>query len=178
MDGKRTKKPVLMEAGHSDEFKTPSWIVDLLGPYLRHIGCNTVWECAYGKGVMAKALQDNGFAVIGDPSMNFLLSQAGARFDAIVTNPPYSLKDEFLERCYGWKKPFALLMPLTALEGKVRGRLYAEHGIQLLIPNKRVNFGTPSGTGSGSWFATAWFTWGLELPHDLNFIDVENLNGR
>ncbi len=63
-------------------------------------------------------------------------------------------------------------MPLTTLEGKKRGELYRQYGIQLLIPNKRINFITPSGEGSGSWFQTAWFTWKLNLPKDLMFVDL------
>ena len=83
-----------------------------------------------------------------------------------------SLKLEFLENCYEIGKPFALLRPLTALEGKKRGELYKKYGIQLIIPNKRINFITPSGKGSGSWFATSWFCWKLNLPKDLNFVTI------
>ena len=95
-----------------------------------------------------------------------------ANYDCIVTNPPYSLKEEFLKRCYELGKPFALLMPLTALESEKRQKLYRKYGIQLIIPNKRFNFETPSGKGGGSWFATAWFTWGLNLPKDLMFVKL------
>lgn len=63
-------------------------------------------------------------------------------------------------------------MPLTALEGKRRGALYKKHGIQLIIPNKRFNFETPSGKGSGSWFATAWFCGNMNLPKDLMFAQI------
>lgn len=84
-----------------------------------------------------------------------------------------SLKDKFLARCYELKKPFALLMPLTALEGKKRGELYRKYGIQLIIPNKRINFETPSGDGSGAWFQASWFTWGLNLPKDLMFVKLD-----
>ena len=55
-------------------------------------------------------------------------------------------------------------------------KLYKKYGIQLIIPNKRINFETPSGKGSGSWFATAWFCFGLNLPKDLMFIEL-NING-
>lgn len=92
--------------------------------------------------------------------------------DCVVTNPPYSKKDAFLKKCYSLKKPFALLMPLSSLEGKTRGFLYRENGLQLIIPNKRINFITPSGKGQGAWFQTAWFTWGLNLPKDLLFVDA------
>jgi len=93
--------------------------------------------------------------------------------DCIITNPPYSLKEEFLQRCYELGKPFALLMPLTALEGKKRGKLYRKYGINLIIPNKRFNFETPSGKGSGAWFQTAWFCWKIKLPNQLNFVEVQ-----
>jgi len=88
-----------------------------------------------------------------------------------VTNPPYSIKTKFLKRAFELGKPFAFLLPLTALEGKERGKLYAEYGIQLIIPNKRINFMTGSGKKS-VWFQTAWFTWGLNLPKDLNFVEL------
>ena len=61
-------------------------------------------------------------------------------------------------------------MPLTALEGKRRQRQFAEHGVQIIIPPKRINFKTPSGEGSGSWFMTAWFCYKLNLPKEINFI--------
>jgi len=61
-------------------------------------------------------------------------------------------------------------LPLTALESEKRQKLFREYGLQLIIPNKRINFETPSKKGSGSWFATAWFTWGLNLPKDLMFV--------
>ena len=63
-------------------------------------------------------------------------------------------------------------MPLTALESEKRQKLYRKYGIQLIIPNKRFNFETPAGKGGGSWFATAWFTWGLNLPKDLMFVKL------
>ena len=65
-------------------------------------------------------------------------------------------------------------MPLTALEGEAKQRLYQEHGIQLIVPNQRINFETPYGVNTGSWFTTAWFTWKLSLPRDLNFFDLKH----
>ena len=81
-------------------------------------------------------------------------------------------KYNFIKRCYELDKPFALLMPLTALEGIERGRLYMEYGLQLIIPNRRINFITPN-RGKSSWFATAWFTHKLDLPKDMMFVEME-----
>ena len=41
------------------------------------------------------------------------------QFDCIITNPPFSLKQEFLQRCYELGKPFALLLPLTTFESSL-----------------------------------------------------------
>jgi hypothetical protein len=50
--------------------------------------------------------------------------------------------------------------------------MYNEKGIQLILFNKRINYETPSGNGSGAWFSSAWFCYGFNLPHQLNFIEI------
>jgi len=172
----KTKKPVLMNQGHSDEMMTPKVAINPLLPYLKKDW--TIWECAWGKGSLANHLEEKGFKVIGEKNFDFLKEKVATHFDCIVTNPPYSIKDKFLEECFKYEKPFALLMPLTALEGKKRGELYRKYGIQLIIPNKRINFITPSGKGSGAWFQVAWFTWGLNLPKELNFVELTDTRGK
>ncbi len=68
------------------------------------------------------------------------------------------------------------MMPITALEGQKRQALYKRHGMQLILLNRRINFETPSGKGGGSWFATAWFTYGLNLPKDIIYQDISKPN--
>ena len=161
----RTKKPILMNRGHSSEMQTPPEAIDILLPYLDTNW--VIWECACGKYNLVHRLRDYGFTVMATND-GFLDCKTPA-YDCIITNPPYDIKDKFIARCYQLGKPFALLLPLTALESEARQRLYRAHGINLLIPNRRFNFETPSGHGSGSWFATAWFTWGIPLPSQITF---------
>lgn len=172
---KRSQIPQMQ--GSPDDFQTPRKAVAPLLPYLHKEW--RIWECAAGKGNLVRALRGQGYEIHGSDILdgnNFLTTPAPLPFDCIVTNPPYSLKDEFVGRCYDYGKPFALLMPLTALEGERKQQLYREHGIQLIIPNQRINFETPSGVDFGSWFTTAWFTWRLSLPRDLNFFDLKHSN--
>jgi len=166
-----TKKLKVQMNGRSDEYKTPEIAIEILLPYLKKEWI--IWECAWGKGSLAKHLENKGFEVIGD-NRDFIKDKPMLTHQVIVTNPPYSLKEKFLQRCYELEKPFALLMPLTALEGKKRGKLYRKYGIQLIIPNKRINFITPSGEDSGAWFQTAWFCYKLNLPKDLMFVELSN----
>jgi hypothetical protein len=122
---------------------------------------------------LVRALVERGFTawgtdIKGSPPVDFLTREPDAPC-VIVTNPPYSLKDEFLLRCYDLGYPFALLMPLTALEGRRRTALYRQNGIELILFPKRINFTPPRAKGSGSWFATAWFTHGLGIGSALTF---------
>ena len=164
----KSKKPKLLMNGHSDEMGTPPEGFKVLLPFLNKKW--SIWECAYGAGSLARIMKENGFKVV--TSANFF--NDNKECDIIITNPPYSLKEEFLKRAYELNKPFAFLLPLTALEGKKRGELYSKYGIELIIPNKRINFITPSGKGSGSWFQTAWFCWKLNLPKQLNFVKLND----
>jgi len=171
------KKLKIQSNGRSDNFQTPKEALNILLPYLDKNW--QIWECAWGQGNLYRFLKEEGFNVLGTDKngeyghrLDFLIDTMSFPFDCIITNPPYSLKTEFLQRCYEIDKPFALLMPLTALEGKKRGKLYFKYGIELVIPNKRINFETPSGKGSGSWFQVAWFCWKLNLPKQLNFVEL------
>jgi len=44
--------------------------------------------------------------------------------------------------------------------------------IQLIIPNRRINFEIPSGKKS-AWFPTAWFCYKMNLPKELNFVELD-----
>jgi hypothetical protein len=169
-----SKKPKLMMNGHTDEIYTPSYALNPLLPFLKD-GWR-IWECALGEGHMAQALKshpEKKFKVIGsvEDFTSFSKNDNWIGWDCIVSNPPYSKKYEFLKKAYELGKPFAFLMPLTTLEGIKRGALFKKYGLQLIIPNRRINFITPN-KGSSSWFATAWFTWGLNLPKDIMFVEL------
>ena len=147
-----------------DDFQTPPEALTTLLPFINKDW--VIWECAVGKANLFSALASKGYNVIGtdinrEPSLDFLREEPLLPYDMVLTNPPYSLKDEFLKRAYNLGKPFAFLMPLTSLEGRNRQKLFSTYGVQLIIPGRRINFQTPDGRGSGSWFMAAWFTWQL-----------------
>lgn len=164
-----------MKKGMSDMFQTPPEALDILIPYLNK--GSFISEPACGKGNITNKLLKEGFDVLDRDILSgtdFLkmTKEDMCEIDYIITNPPYSLKDAFLKHCFELSIPFALLLPLSALESEKRQTLFRKYGIQLIIPNKRINFETPSGQGSGAWFCTAWFTWGLNLPKDITFVEV------
>ena len=160
--------------GTYDECQTPPYALEPLIPY---IPLNwAIWECAAGGMVLSKALIEHGYQVVStdiayDDGVNFLDAYKIA--DIIVTNPPYSIKYDWLEHCYEMKNPFALLMPIEMLGSAKGRRLFGKpgHGIEMIFMTPRVDFYMPNMgyKGGGAQFPTAWFTWKLNLPQQLNF---------
>jgi len=177
-------KPPLKQ-GMSNDFQTPPEALEPLLTYLKKEWW--IWECASGNGNLASALRGIGYKVTESdillpieklPIENSRLQadfikceiQPEFIFDCIITNPPFSLKQEFLERCYLLGKPFALLLPLTTFETKKRQELFKKYGLEVIFFDKRINFETPNKVkNSNSWFATAWFTWGLKIGKEMTF---------
>jgi hypothetical protein len=166
----RSDKQPPMKQGSPHDFQTDDKMpVDILSKYLNKE--SVIWECAAGKGLMANNFRNNDFKVIETDLLtgqDFLM-YSPPECDLIITNPPFDLKNQFIERAYIIGKPFAFLLPLTSFEGKQRQPLFREFGLQVIFLPRRVNFITPSGKGGGAWFATAWFTNWLNLPKDIIF---------
>ncbi len=161
--------------GTNNEFFTPGYAIKPLLPYLKK--GRVIWDCAFGSGRLAEHFNKEGFTAIGNSNIDFLSkidpeSHLGQSFDIIITNPPYSFKDQFLEKAFKIGKPFAFLLPLAAIGAQKRVKMYMKYGIQLIIPDRRINFEIPSGK-QANWFHTAWFCYGLDLPRDLNFVELE-----
>ena len=169
----RTSHQPPMAQGRPDDFQTPPEAIIPLLPYIKKEW--TIWECAAGAGYLVQGLEIIAdYRVIASDILtgqDFLRWQP-EHWDCIVTNPPYSLKQEFLERCYQLGKPFALLLPLTTFETRKRQALFSKYGLEVVFLDRRVNFMTPSGEGTGSWFATAWFTNWLNIGRAMTFTEL------
>jgi hypothetical protein len=171
-----------------DQAQTPPYAILPLLPYLPKDWI--VWESAASKwGFLAEAIRalhgnyvmESGLELDGT---NYLT--ASPRGDVEVTNPPYSIKYEWIERAYDNRKPFALLMPFDTWAAAKAQAQFQRFGMSVILLNRRVHFHMPNlGWGEfdengdpiryqdakGNWktresrsdYGVAWFTWGLPL---------------
>jgi len=153
-----------------DECYTPNNALEVLLPYLDK--SKTYYEATSNiSSNIINCAKNNGYTFLSSNGKDFLQDDLPT-FDGIITNPPYSIKDKFIAKCYELNKPFALLLPVTAIQGKFRGKLFNQYGIELLVINSRVDF-----TGKGSpHFGVAWFCYKI-LPSNLIFTDIKENNG-
>lgn len=162
-----------------DDIFTPDYAVF---PLLKYLPKNIkIWECCdFGSSRITHVLKENGYEVISTDiktGFNFLEDTPDFDFDMIITNPPYSLKNEFLNKCYSYNKPFALLLPLTTLEGVERNKMFNEKGISLIVLDKRINFlNYEDKKKSGCWFNSSWFIHGIDEGNKLYFETLPRTN--
>lgn len=139
-----------MTAGRSssdDEHYTPDSVVKTLLPYLKAFERNlykspVIW-CPFDTKASAfvEVLSEAGYQVIHshiDEDKDFFTFEPKDSYDIIISNPPFSLKDQVLKRLTALQKPFAMLMPLPTLQGVKRFPYLKD--CQALIFDKRVNY--------------------------------------
>lgn len=166
------------EVHPKDCFQTPAYAIDPLVPYLRSAGIRRIWESAAGEGNLVNALKRSGFTVWGtdlNRGYDYFKTTPTLLWQAQVTNPPFSQKYKWLQRACELDKPFALLMPSSMLfSGKYAQPLIRQYGIEVLVPDKRVNFKTPNKgwNGSAAQFHSSWFTRGLNVGQLITWVQL------
>ncbi len=155
----------------SDDYQSPPEVIQ---PLLAHLKKEwTIWEPAAGKGNLVNAFHEIGFKVVASDIMtgeDFLTWEPEA-WDCAVTNPPYSIKNEFLERAFHLGKPFAFLLPIDVLGTKKRQELFDKHELEIVCLGGRTKFEPPVGGAASPNFEVAWFTHGLQIGKQITFAE-------
>lgn len=162
------------ERRERDLYETPAWVTEVLMPHVPE-RCGRIWEPASGAGKMADILhvwQDSVFRsdihqiegarldLVGD----FLQINCmqGLDTQAIITNPPYNLAQQFIEHALGLTRDccgfVAMLLRCDFDHAKSRAHLFAEHDAwcKKLVLRRRIQW---FDGGSSPSFNHAWYIW-------------------
>jgi 23S rRNA G2445 N2-methylase RlmL len=105
------------ERKESDLYETPYSMTMQLMERIEISG--SLLEPAKGNGAICKILDEHGIKYHSyDKETNFL--KENNHYDYIITNPPYSLAYEFIQKAKKVSDIFIFLLPLSYLHGKER----------------------------------------------------------
>ena len=168
----------------SDEVYTPEYAIKPLIKYLKNYKIRnnkdklTIWcpfDLKFSKYVEVFSKLD-GIKVIYthiDNGENFFYYEPEEEYDLIISNPPFSCKDDVLKRLDELGKPYAMLLPIPTLQGQ--SRFPYLKNIQYLGFDKRINYykdasmtKTQDGVSFGSCYLCKNF-----LPKDLIIEELE-----
>lgn len=166
--------------GSYDLCQTPPYALDPLVRPLKLAGFETVWEPACGEGLLVNGLRERGFEVAGTDiigGVDFFKFLVPPGIDCIVTNPPYSMKYQWIQRCYELNMPWALLLPVETLGARAAQVMFDTLGIQVIFMSPRVDFKMPDKgwSGKGAQFPTAWFLYGFNMKRDMVFAKLNKV---
>lgn len=124
-----------------DEYYTPRYGVLPILPFIPRD--KTVW-CPFDtpRSEFVRVLKDKGIQCVHSHlcyGQDFYLYEP-LKWDLIVSNPPFTTKEKILRRCIDLGKPFALLLPNTALNAPPIMKMVRQYDLRLLMPDHRIEF--------------------------------------
>lgn len=135
------KMDVVAGSGN-DEFYTPLYAIK---PIEKHLSrCSTIW-CPFDteESNFVKYFRSKGHTVIAthlETGTDFFACET-PDCDYIISNPPYSLKTEVLERLFSIGKPFAMLVGVVGLfESQKRFEMFRDNKFEIMYFNRRVAY--------------------------------------
>jgi len=127
----------------ADEYYTKEYAVK---PILKYITKNQIIWCPFDdeNSNYIKLIANNGNKVIfshikyGQDFFDYIPQE---KFDVIITNPPYSKREDILIRLYEIGKPFAILINEAGLfDSLKRYELFKNNKFEIMVFNKRINY--------------------------------------
>lgn len=163
----------------NDEFYTPYYAVK---PILKYLDKGaTIW-CPFDTqdSQFVKSLQTEGYDVIAthiEDGYDFFEYEPNRdSYDYIVSNPPYSLKTEVLEKLFKMNKPFAMLVGVVGLfESQRRFEMFRDNDWEIMYLNRRVSFMkdfTSGKTALNPPFSSVYITHDI-LPKQVVFEEID-----
>lgn len=147
-----------------------------------------IWECACGSGKLSERLKNFGFNVkstdliyrgYGEKESIDFLTQNQVFDGDVITNPPYNLALEFVEKALELSnRKVAMFLRIQFLESKKRyKRLLKEHPPKkVLVFVKRMKcYPNDSDTVKSSAICFAWFIWDKEYSGNTILEWIDNL---
>jgi len=134
-----------IKKSETDEWYSPNNVVDLIIPYLKNKNYTCIW-CPFDthQSNFVTQLQSNGFKVVYghiNQGNDFFDEYEPVNYDCIVSNPPFSKRQQIFEKLYALKKPFAMVMNFNGLfDSLKRHEMFKKNKIELLIPKGRMKF--------------------------------------
>lgn len=132
----------LVANSKNDEYYTPKYAVT---PILKYIKPNSTIWCPFDENWSQyyKTFMENGHYVINthiNHGLNFFECII-PDCDYIISNPPYTLKYEVLNRLFELDIPFAMLVGVVGLfESQKRFKMFADNDFEIMYMNKRVSY--------------------------------------
>ena len=170
-----TNEYIRTSKGKNDECYTKRYAVEPLLDFLPKFKDKIIW-CPFDteESEFVKVFQENNYNVVYshiDYGQDFY-NYEPAKWDVLISNPPFTNKAGIFRRALNFNKPFALLMSILWLNDAVPAKVFKDKQLQILTFDERMTF---KGLLKQINFMSAYFCWNF-LPKDFMFSTFRNRN--
>jgi hypothetical protein len=173
----------------ADFYPTPADVTYSLVPHIMDIlpVGSSVLEPACGDGAMAEVLLACGYKVdatelredsgYGSGGVDFLKSNvAGNGYDAIITNPPFIVADQFIRHAVGQARVVAMLLKSQYWHAAKRLKLFDDHPPARIYPlTWRPSF-LEKERGNSPLMDVLWTVWDADHVGDPTYHPIRRLS--
>lgn len=122
----------------------PPYAVD---PIIKYISTGSKVWCPFDteESWFVKKLREHNCKVaathISQGQNFFEITKLARHADVIVSNPPYSIKTEVLQKLFELDKPFAMLVGVVGLfESQKRFEMFRDNEFEIMYMNRRISY--------------------------------------
>jgi len=154
-----------------DEYMTPFEVWEQIEPFIPR--CKIISDPFYGDGMSARYLRQMGFLVKDHEGDDFFDLAPEDFGDVIITNLPFSKKQQCFRRLEELDIPFITIAPWSSVVSKYIRELFGD-SMQYLIPRKRLHFRKRDDeeVSKQCSFETVFYCWKIpNLPNQMNYIE-------
>jgi len=146
----------------SDEWMTPCWYWNLVADFIKD---RVIWEPFYGNGVSSKDLSKI-CTVMNTKTQDFFDVTNPPQVDFVLTNPPYSIKIQIIERLEELDLNYILLLPAQFMFSRFWQKRCRENSVKysMGVCPKRLGFIKKGKDKSCCPFTCAFFCRGIATP--------------
>jgi len=144
-----------------DDWNTPKYAWEDIIEYIPKD--KIIWEAFYGDGKSGDYMKELGLNVIHE-EIDFFKEDKG---DIIISNPPFSLYREILDRLFLLDKPFIIILPSSKINTQYF-RKWKDKGLKIIIPKKRIDFSKYDNIKrSNCAFDCFYYCYKIDLPSSI-----------
>lgn len=156
-----------------DDYNTPFYVWKMLLDYLNLDKNTKIYEPFYSNGVAKNYLAKLGYNNVIHENMNFFDNYDKYDYEIIISNPPYSIKQNILKTLYNIDKPFVLIVPTAIISKLYIKTIFGKDidKLQYIIPNRRIQFERLDGYNQKrTAFDTIFLCFKMNLQRDIIYM--------
>lgn len=166
-----------IKKSNTDEWFTYRESVEVIEPYLQKHGYKKIL-CPFDKeeSSFVQVFREKGYEV------DFSHIQTGTDFfdiqnlnsyDAVVSNPPFSLRQKIFERLFESNVPFAMITNFNGLfDAKSRWALFKDNEFEIIVPSGRMTFFNEDNIGNSPNFQSVYVCKGM-AEKQIEFVKMK-----